>query len=394
MELMREITALSQEMSEVRRHLHQNPELSGQEFQTTQFLKEKLTAHGIRLEPLSIPTGLSALIQGGRPGPTICIRHDIDALPIQEETGLPFASACEGVSHACGHDIHATVALYCAILLQERREELRGNVRGVFQPAEENGQGAKGMVQAGLMELLPKNDIVVGLHTHPLTPVGDICLRKGPMEAGADCFQITVTGKGGHGAYPWDCVDPIAVSASLITQLQTIISRENPAIKPAVLTIASIHGGNSFNSIPSEVVMQGSLRTLYPESREHSVEAIRRITRSVCEGMNAAGTVQFSEMNLPPITNNSAVVDGLIRAADETLGEGHVREFPFPSMGSDDFAVFLQYSKGAQFFLGTANEDANSRLGLHKSKNIFDERSIPAGVAVLTRYVLDELGGE
>jgi len=391
MELMKEISALSREMSEVRQFLHRHPELSGKEVRTTRFLAEKLTAHGIELERLPIATGVSALIRGAKSGPTICIRHDIDALPIQEETGLPFASEREGISHACGHDIHATVALYCAILLQAHRGELCGNVRVVFQPAEETGQGAKDMIRAGLMELLPKNDIVVGLHTHPLTPVGDICLRKGPMEAGADSFQITVTGKGGHGAYPWDCVDPIAVSACLITQLQTVISRENPAVKPAVLTIASIHGGNSFNSIPNEVVMQGSLRTLYPECRDHNVAAIRRITRSVCEGMNAEGTVQFNDMNLPPITNDSDVVDGLVRAAGETLGEGHVREFVFPSMGSDDFAVFLQYSKGAQFFLGTANEEENSRLGLHKGKNIFDERCIPVGVAVLTKYVMNEL---
>lgn len=391
MDLLKEISDLSHEMFGVRQYLHLNPELSGKEFQTTHFIKDKLAEHGIEIEPLFVSTGVSALIRGTRPGPTICIRHDIDALPIREETGLPFMSVCDGISHACGHDIHTTIALYCAILIQEHRGELNGNVRVVFQPSEENGLGAKDMVKAGLMELSPQNDIVVGVHTHPLTSVGDICLRKGPMEAGVDSFEITIAGQGGHGAYPQDCVDPIVVSACLITQLQTIISRENSAVKPAVLTITSIHGGNSFNSIPEEVILKGSLRTFYPESRAHNMDAVRRITRSVCEGMRAVGTVEFNDMNLPPIINDCDTVDKIIRAADEVLGSGHVKELAFPSMGSDDFAVFMQYSKGAQFFLGTANEDKNSQLGLHKGKNNFDERSIPVGVAVLTRYVLNEL---
>lgn len=190
MDLFEEINNLEAQMIQDRRYLHQNPELSDKEFHTTEFIKKKLKEFGIEIESLDIPTGVSALIKGHRPGKTICIRHDIDALPIQEKTGLDFTSNIDGISHSCGHDIHSVVALYCAKLLQGRREQLNGNVRILFQPAEELGTGAKRMIKAGIMERKPLNDVVVGLHTHPLTPVGNICIRKGPMEAGTECFKI------------------------------------------------------------------------------------------------------------------------------------------------------------------------------------------------------------
>lgn len=390
MELIDEIKKLEETMIAQRRLLHQNPELSYQEFHTTEFLKKELLNSGIELEPLQMPTGVSAIIRGERPGKTICIRHDIDALPIQEATGLSFASEMDGISHACGHDIHAIIALYCAKLLQERKDSLAGNVRIVFQPAEEPCDGAQAMIKAGLMDLTPPNDIVVGLHTHPDTPAGSICLRKGPMEAGVEHLKITIRGKGGHGAHPYRCVDPIMTAAFLLTQLQAIITRENQAVKPTVLTFGSIHGGQASNAIPDQVTILGTLRTFYPECREQNIEAIRHITHSVCEGMRAEGEVEIMG-SLPPLYNDGEVVDDIIHAAHTVLGEDKVVEFEFPSPGSDDFSVFLEYSKGAQFFLGTANDNPGSRLGLHNASNIFDETCIAAGVAVLTQYVLDRL---
>lgn len=391
MDLQKEIQALQTQMVEDRRYLHQNPELSNQEFKTTEFIKRRLSEFGVEIESLDMAVGVSAIVRGKKRGKTICIRHDIDALPIQEKTGLDFISKHDGVSHSCGHDIHTVIALYCAKIIKEHEDDLAGNVRIVFQPAEELGTGAKQMVKAGIMEKEPLNDIVIGLHTHPLTPVGSICLRKGPMEAGTDYLKITVKGKCGHGAYPHDCVDPIVMSAYLITQLQTVISRENQAVKPAVFSLGSIHGGSTHNSIPGEVVMLGTLRTLYPESRTRCLEAINRITKGVCEGMGGEGMVEFDGASIPPIRNQDTIVDDLILAADEILGDGHVIEFPYPSMGSDDFAVFMEYCNGAQFFLGTANENSNSRMGLHNGKNIFDEKSLGVGVAVLTQYIFNQL---
>ena len=366
MKLMDEVMLQEKRMIADRRYLHENPELSNQEYHTTEFIRKRLQEFGVEIENLNLKTGVSALIRGKGNGKTICIRHDIDALPIQEQTGLDFSSKNEGVSHSCGHDIHIVTALYSAKILQQHKDELNGNVRIVFQPAEENVTGAKAVIAAGLMQKEPLNDIVVGLHTHPQTPVGKICLKKGPMEAGNDY---------------------------LITSLQTIVSRENMAVHPTVVTIASIHAGKTYNSIPGEVVMLGSMRSLYQDSREHNLEALRRITKSVCESMRAEGTVEIADASLPPITNDSQVVNDLIQVADEMLGKGHVLEFEQPSMGSDDFSVFLNYSKGAQFFLGTANESVNSKLGLHNGKNIFDEKSLVTGVAVLTGYVMKSLRG-
>ncbi len=391
MDLKDEIQLLEKEMIDDRRHIHRNPELSLKEFQTTEFIKNKLIEFGVEIEPLDIKTGVSAIIRGNEPGPTICIRHDIDALPIQEESQLDFSSKNKGISHSCGHDIHTVIALYCARLLQERKYKLAGNVRVVFQPAEETGNGGREMVKAGVMELEPLTDIVVGLHTHPATTVGDICVRKGPMEAGVDFIKISVKGMSGHGAHPHDCVDPIVVSAYLITQLQTIISRENPATKPSVFTIGSIHGGDTYNSIPGEVTLLGSLRHLYPETRTHNIEAIKRITEMTCASFRAKGSVEILDVGIPPIINDPEVVDEIAEATYEIYGPGHVKSFQFPSMGSDDFAVMLEHCRGAQFFLGTGNDSPESRKGIHNGSNIFDEKCLAVGTAILTQFVLNKL---
>jgi len=339
MEIMQEIIQSEPQMIADRRFLHRHPELSRCEFDTTEFIRKRLMEWGIEIEPLPLHTGLSAIIHGAGSGKTICIRHDIDALPIQEESGLDFSSQVSGVSHACGHDIHSITALYAAKMLQERRNQLAGTVRIVFQPAEEDGTGAKTMIDAGIMNIRPVNDIVIGLHTHPFTTAGDICLRKGPMEAGSDVIKITVKGKKGHGAYPHHCIDPIMTSAFLLSELQAVVSRENEAVKPTILTFGSIHGGTVPNVIPDIVEIMGTMRTFYPECRQRNLKAIERITKCVCESMRAEGTVECIGTSLAPIYNDDVVADTLITAAEKILGEGHVVTMAHPSPGSDDFGV-------------------------------------------------------
>lgn len=378
-------------MYQDRRYLHLHPELSHQEIHTTAFIRQRLQEFGVEMEECALQTGVSAIIRGAKPGKTIAIRQDIDALPILEETELEFASVHEGVSHACGHDLHTAILLYCAKILQENREHLAGNVRLLFQPAEETGSGAREMIQAGCMQREPKADCIVGVHTHPDTPAGKICIRKGPFNAGTDSFKISIKGKGGHGAHPYRCIDPVVTAAYVITQLQTVVSRTNQAVKPVVLSIGSIHGGSAANVIPDEVVMTGNLRSFYPESREKNMEAIRRIVAGVCEGMGAEGVVEQEGMSLPPLMNDSAVVDEIIRAASQMIGSENVLEMKLPSPGSDDFSCYLPYCPGAQFFIGTANEDENSRLGLHSSRVVFDERGMDTGVAVLLQFVWNML---
>lgn len=373
-----------------RHYLHRHPELSHKEFETTEFIKKKLTEFGIEIEPLKLESGVSAIIRGAYPGKTICIRHDIDALPLEEKTDAAYASQTKGISHACGHDIHTITALYSARILQEQRDTLHGNVRVVFQPAEEVGSGANYMIRQGLMELEPHNDEVIGLHTHPMTDCGKICIRKGAMEAGSDYITIRITGHSGHGAYPHRCVDPIMTAAFVLNELQSVIARETDANKPVILTFGSIHGGNAANQIPETVELKGTMRTFYPESREPAVEAVKRIVKNVCESMRADGEVEFSEDNMPPVYNDDKMVDGITNAMTEMFGEGSVKEFEFPSPGSDDFSNFLKFSKGVQFFLGTGTDDPNTRIGLHNGRNVFPDECLKFGVGVLVKYILNE----
>ena len=392
MDTMELVKAQEQEMIQMRRHIHQNPELSNQEFQTTKLIQEKLTGYGVEIADIGLKTGVVGILKGRFPGKTLAIREDIDALPMKELTGLPFASASDGVCHSCGHDIHTTVLLYTAKILSALKDELHGNVMFLFQPAEENGSGAKQLIDCGFDQVL-KPDAFVGLHVAPKLNAGCIGLKDGAASASSDMFQIRVTGKGGHGAHPENCVDPIIISAYILTQLQTIVSRENHPIHPAVLTVGSIHGGQANNVIPDYVDMGGTLRSLEPESRQAMQEAIDRITVSCAEAMRGKAEVTWNK-GMPPLVNDTPIVDGIRAAAQKLLPADAIKTIADPSLGSEDFSyLFPAYGPGAQFSLGCGNDsDPNTRHGLHNSKNVFDEGCLAVGTAVLVQYARDFLG--
>ena len=392
MDTMELVKAQEQEMIQLRRHIHQNPELSNQEFQTTKLIQEKLTEYGIEIADIGLKTGVVGVLKGRFPGKALAIREDIDALPMKELTGLPFASASDGVCHSCGHDIHTTVLLYTAKILSALKDELHGNVMFLFQPAEENGSGAKQLIDCGFDQVL-KPDAFVGLHVAPKLNAGCIGLKDGAASASSDMFQIRVTGKGGHGAHPENCVDPIIISAYILTQLQTIVSRENHPIHPAVLTVGSIHGGQANNVIPDYVEMGGTLRSLEPESRQAMQEAIDRITVSCAETMRGKAEVSWNK-GMPPLVNDTPIVDGIRAAAQKLLPADAIKTIADPSLGSEDFSyLFPAYGPGAQFSLGCGNDsDPNTRHGLHNSKNVFDEGCLAVGTAVLVQYARDFLG--
>ena len=392
MDTMELVKAQEQEMIQMRRHIHQNPELSNQEFQTTKLIQEKLTEYGIEIADIGLKTGVVGVLKGRFPGKALAIREDIDALPMKELTGLPFASASDGVCHSCGHDIHTTVLLYTAKILSALKDELHGNVMFLFQPAEENGSGAKQLIDCGFDQVL-KPDAFVGLHVAPKLNAGCIGLKDGAASASSDMFQIRVTGKGGHGAHPENCVDPIMISAYILTQLQTIVSRENHPIHPAVLTVGSIHGGQANNVIPDYVDMGGTLRSLEPESRQAMQEAIDRITVSCAEAMRGKAEVTWNK-GMPPLVNDTPIVDGIRAAAQKLLPADAIKTIADPSLGSEDFSyLFPAYGPGAQFSLGCGNDsDPNTRHGLHNSKNVFDEGCLAVGTAVLVQYARDFLG--
>lgn len=382
-----------EEQVEVRRRLHRNPELPYEERETTRFLKEQLTAWGIRVEELpGLETGVSAVIEGAHPGPMLVLREDIDALPIQENTGLDFASQKPGVCHACGHDVHTAALLYAARALNGLRGELHGSVKLIFQCAEEVGSGAYKMLEAGVLKDC-QPQAVVGFHCAPLLELGKIGVRRGPSNASFDIFTWTITGRGGHGAYPQRCVDPVVVSAHLITQLQTVISRFNNPTHPAVLTVGEIHGGTAPNIIPDQVTMRGAMRAFDEGLRREMLEQIRQITRDCCAALGANGEVT-RDVGIPSIISDPEIADGVAQAVEESLGQEHLHWVPEPSMGSDDFSVWMEAcgGRGVQFQVGTHDPACpNSGLGIHVAENIFPDEALRYAAPVLVQFAVDYL---
>ena len=372
----------------LRRELHANPELSGKETETSALIRRELGKMGITEADLGLPTGVVADIAGGKEGEgkVIAIRADIDALPVKEQTGLPFASRNDGASHACGHDLHTAALLLAAKYLSENRDAFSGRVRLMFQPAEEIGNGAKLLISRGVLE--PHTDYVLGVHTWPDTPAGKVGVRFGTSHASSDTVRIVVRGKGGHGAHPYRCVDPVVTAGYLLTQLQSIVSRELSINEGGVLTFGLIRGGTAPNVIPDSVELEGTLRTLTAAQRKHMQESIRRVAESCCQAMRAEAEVTISE-GMPPLENVTEVIGAVRDAAAKVLGADNVVELKAASPGSDDFAFYLEKVPGALFRMGTGNDDPSTHIGLHNAKNTFDERGIAVAARVIAQTVLD-----
>lgn len=390
MELVQECYA---EIAHLRECVHRYPELGHREFRTTALIRDILLRYGVPILEYGLETGVVACIRGGRPGKCLAIREDIDALPLQENTGLPFASEIAGVSHACGHDIHAAALLGCAKLLARHQEMLHGTVLLIFQCAEETMDGAAGMLKKEIFrEGTP--DAIIGFHCAPALPLGTIGVLAGAYNASCDGITLTVTGKGGHGAHPDLCVDPIVLSAGLITQLQTIVSRNKCPTVPMVLTFGEIHGGSAPNIIPDTVTLRGSLRTFDASARAEHLAQIEQSCKSFCQAFRGSCHV-LVEKGMPPLINSADICQQMIHSGTAVLGAGAIITDLPPSMGSDDFSCLLEAcgNHGAQFLLGTGMESLPaSRLGLHVAENIFPSQALVPGVAVLTQFAFDYLG--
>lgn len=296
---------LKDELILIRRHLHQFPELSFKEVETSSYVCEVLNHYDIPYETFG--TGVVATIHGKKPGKTLAIRADLDALPIQEETGLPYRSQHKGVMHACGHDIHATVVLGSAIVLQGLREQVSGTIKFLFQPAEEVLEGAKSLIAAGVLRN-PEVDALMGVHTWPDLPVGTVGLKRGAMTAASDFITIEVKGKSGHAAHPEDAVDPIVIAGHLLSALQTIVSRELSPLRPAVLTIGRINGGQAPNSIPEQVELSGMIRSLDEESRAKIIRSTKRICEHTAKTFNGRASVEVKQAT-PTVSNDPGMTE-------------------------------------------------------------------------------------
>jgi len=370
---------------EIRRDIHAHPELAFEEVRTAGVVTRELARLGIPHQSGVAKTGVVGLIEGGRPGPVLAIRADMDALPIQEQTGLPFASTTPGLMHACGHDIHTTTLLGVASVLQELAPQLAGTVKLIFQPAEEAIGGMQAMIAEGVMKR-PDITYALGFHNHPNLPAGRFGFVRGPGLAAADSFEIFLRGRSGHAAQPHNAIDPIVASANLVLQLQTVVSREVPPMRPAVVTVGAIHGGTARNIIPDQVQLLGTVRTLHNDVRDLAEQAIRRLCAGVQEGMRVACDLDYRR-GVPPLVNDDRVIDPTVAAVRKQLGD--VVEEGEPVLGAEDFALMAELVPSFQLRIGSGQPGRKDRL--HNSAYQPDERCIALGVQALARAALEIL---
>ena len=385
--LFARLESLYPELVDFRRDLHMNPELSFEEVRTPQRIAEYLQALGLEVRTGVGGRGVVAPLRGGKPGRTVALRADFDALPIHDEKDVPYKSTVPGVMHACGHDIHTAGLLGVAKVLSEVREQLTGNVVFIHQFAEEvTPGGAKPMIEDGCLDGV---DVIYGAHVHSPEPYGTVGTITGPAMAAADSFTVTVRGRGGHGARPHDTVDPIVVTSHLILAFQQIVSRQTDPLKSAVVTIGSIHGGNAFNVIPETVDLKGTVRTFDPAVQDEIQAAIERMVEQVCSVFGATGTLEYTR-GYPAVVNHAAETDRITELAGKLVGAGNVLSMP-PSMGGEDFAYYLQKVPGTFFFTGGGNEELQATYPHHHPRFDADERSMLVTGKLFIAAVLEEL---
>jgi len=368
----------------LRREIHKEPELG---FDTKKTAEKVLAAlDGL---PLEIQTGVAengivATLKGEGDGPTVALRADMDALPIHEETDLPFASGTDGKMHACGHDGHTSMLVGAAKALSGMRDRLNGTVKFIFQPAEEGGGGGRVMVEEGVADDV---NSIFALHLWPGLPFGVAATKGGPIMAAADAFEMTVRGSGGHGAMPHLAADAIVIAAQVVTALQTIVSREVDPVAPAVLTVGEIGAGSAFNIIPETARLGGTVRTFDTDLRERMPERIEELAKGVAKGMRGDAELDY-KFSYPVTSNDAGAAKLALGVAGELFGEESVEELVHPSMGAEDFSYFLEKLPGAFIWLGVGDVS-----GLHTPKFAFDEEILPRGAALLTALALESLSG-
>jgi amidohydrolase len=370
----------------IRRELHCIPELAFKEEKTSAYVAGYLKKEGLPVTTGIARTGVVGLLETGRPGPTLLIRADMDALPIAEATGLPFASQHPGVMHACGHDGHTAMALVTATAMQALKDRINGNIKFVFQPAEEGPGGARPMIEAGVMEN-PRVDYALGCHIWPTIPEGTIGIRAGALLAAMFRFDITITGKGGHGAMPHLCVDALETGCQVVAALQRIVSRKMNPLSPSVISVGQFQAGSAFNVIPETASLCGTARTFDPATWKRWPEIIETVVKGVCDSMGAGYAMRY-EQGYPPTINDPDMAERMTRIAAEVVGNDRV-VVPDKTLGGEDMAFFLEKAQGCFFCLG-AGDDAYA--GIHNPRFEFNEAILLSGVETYCRAAIDLLG--
>ena len=371
----------SPEFIDVRHHLHANPELSYQEFETSKFIQNKLAEFGIPFE-IKATTGVVGLIKGKDPDSRVfAIRADIDALPIQEENDIPYRSTKKGIMHACGHDVHTTCLLGAAKILNELKNEWKGTVKLIFQPGEEkNPGGASYMIKEGVLEN-PKPSGIIAMHVHTSMPVGKTSFRSGKVMASADELYFTIKGKGGHAASPHLCVDPILIASHLIIALQQVISRNSNPFYPSVLSVTSFQGGATTNVIPNEVKLMGTFRAMDEKWRAEAHQLIERISKELVHSMGGELDLHIDK-GYPAVINNEELNDSVRTAAEQFLGAGSVEETEL-RMGAEDFGYYAQQIPACFYRVGVMNKEKGITSGVHTPTFNIDENAIEVGMGLM-----------
>jgi amidohydrolase len=376
----------------MRRDFHMHPELGFQETRTSSIIAHELRELGLEVATGIAKTGVVAHIEGQQPGPVIMLRFDIDALPIHEQTGAEYASQTPGLMHACGHDGHAAIGLTVAKLLNAHRAEFNGTIKLVFQPAEEGMGGAETMIKEGTMDS-PAALRCLGLHLWNEAQLGWLGIAAGPVMAGAATFKITVRGKGGHGAIPHLSIDPILASAQIISALQSIVARNVDAQKAAVVTVASIHGGEAFNVIPPQVEMSGTIRFFEPEVGKKVQQRFQEIVTGVAASLGCQAALEINNLT-PAVINDPATTQSVLAAARSVFPTETPDTHGYFTMGSEDFSFFQQKAPGTYFFIGSNNVERGLNYGHHHPKFDFDEAALPRAVALMASAALEALKQE
>ncbi|MGB8213353.1 MAG: amidohydrolase [Anaerolineales bacterium] len=391
-DFLSEAQALFEYTRSMRRDFHAHPELGFHEVRTAGIVAKELTALGLEIHTGIAETGVVALIEGTKPGPVILVRADMDALPIIEETGAVYASQNPGVMHACGHDGHTAILLTVAKMLLAHREEIKGTVKIMFQPAEEGMGGAEKMIAGGVLEN-PKVDVTLGLHLWNEKRVGWLGIAGGPVMAGAEIFKIKITGKGGHGAAPHLGIDPVLAAAQVINALQGIVARNVAPLQAAVVSVCTIHGGETFNVMPPAVELTGTIRTFEPDVRARVLQRFEETVHGVTAAMGCKAEINMERLT-PATVNHSETTARVREVAQNLFPNAEIESTNSITMGSEDFAFILERVPGCFFFIGSANPEKGLDAGHHHPKFDFDEVVLPRAAALLATAVINILEKE
>ena len=388
MDFLKEAAKIEPEIIEIRREIHQRPELAYHEEATAKLVADRLEALGIEVKQKVGGTGVLGTLKGPRTGRVVALRADMDALPLEEMADVEFRSKIKGVMHACGHDTHVAMLLGAAKLLADHKDEFGGTVKFLFQPAEEHGGrgGAKPMIEDGVMNN-PKVDYVFGLHIDGTHKSREFCFRGGPIAAAPDTFKIRIVGKGGHGSEPHRTIDPVYVAAQLIIALQGVSGRMIDPVQPFVITVGSVHSGTKENIIPDEAHLEGTIRTLDEATRKRAKAKVQQVSRGVARAFGAKALVEFEKDAYPVTVNDAKVTEQAMQILKKIPGAK--TRIIKPILGGEDFSRFLHKAPGTFYFLGTVNSSKGCIYPNHSSRFKVDEDVLKYGAASLAMLAVE-----